>query len=301
MQNRQKYSFVFIAMVVTFALLASTFQPVQAATVPGITCTQWHVVERGETLSKIAVKYDTTWLKIAQINGLKDPNLIFAGNRLCVTYTGVPTGSTPIPVPTWVPTSTGTIRVYADNVVEDKTVTLRGIYLNPKSTYTVYLGKYKADLTEDVLAGTALTDQTGKFLATYRIPKSLVDVSKIRVYIKNKSGDSASNWFINATSNTNTGGVASPPFSFVVESVRENKDVTIKTSNLPVNAHFLVTIGKSGSKGVDGIVIGSVYDNDGIVKATFNIPEEYYDRTKLDIRLENKSLGMYYYQPFENK
>lgn len=301
MQVHKKFSLIFIATVVLFALFISTFQTAQAATPPGVNCTQWHVVERGETLSKIAKKYNTTWVKIAEVNGLKDPNLIYLGNRLCVTYTGVTTGATVTPNAIWTPIYSGTVRISADSVVEDKSVTLRGVYLNPKSTYTVYMGKYNAVHNNDVIAGTALTDQSGKFLITYRIPKSLVDVSKIRVYLKNKSGDIAANWFINATSNNNTGGVSSPPFSFVVESVRENDEVTIKTSNLPANAHFVVTIGKSGSKGVDGIVVGNVFDDDGVVKATFDIPEEYYDRTKLDIRLENKSLGMYYFQSFENK
>lgn len=41
-----------------------------------------HIVKRGEYLSKIAGYYGTTWQKLAEINGLKNPDLIFAGQKI---------------------------------------------------------------------------------------------------------------------------------------------------------------------------------------------------------------------------
>lgn len=47
-------------------------QPIQAAP-------RTYTVKRGDYLSKIAQMYGTTWQKLAEINGLKNPNLIYAG------------------------------------------------------------------------------------------------------------------------------------------------------------------------------------------------------------------------------
>lgn len=43
-----------------------------------------YVVKRGDSLSGIAKKYKTTWQKLAKLNNLKNPNLIYAGQVLKV-------------------------------------------------------------------------------------------------------------------------------------------------------------------------------------------------------------------------
>ncbi|MBN1660612.1 MAG: LysM peptidoglycan-binding domain-containing protein [Anaerolineae bacterium] len=45
---------------------------------------QIHVVSAGETLSSIATRYGTTAAAIASANGLSNPNLIYAGQRLTI-------------------------------------------------------------------------------------------------------------------------------------------------------------------------------------------------------------------------
>ncbi len=49
----------------------------------GGTCT-WYTVQGGDTLTKIAAKYGTTVQAIAQRNGLRNVNLIYVGQRLCI-------------------------------------------------------------------------------------------------------------------------------------------------------------------------------------------------------------------------
>lgn len=44
-----------------------------------------HVVQRGETLSSIATKYRTTYKALASLNGLSNPNVIYAGQVLKVS------------------------------------------------------------------------------------------------------------------------------------------------------------------------------------------------------------------------
>ena len=43
-----------------------------------------YVVQKGDYLSKIAPKYKTTWQKLAEMNKLKNPNLIFPNQVLQV-------------------------------------------------------------------------------------------------------------------------------------------------------------------------------------------------------------------------
>ncbi len=44
----------------------------------------WVVVQKGDTLSKLAARYNTTVQAIAARNGLKNPNLIYVGQKLCI-------------------------------------------------------------------------------------------------------------------------------------------------------------------------------------------------------------------------
>jgi Transglycosylase SLT domain/LysM domain len=52
---------------------------------PGNACA-WHTVHRGETLSRIASSNHTTIWRLAQINYIRDVNLVFVGQRLCIPY-----------------------------------------------------------------------------------------------------------------------------------------------------------------------------------------------------------------------
>lgn len=45
---------------------------------------QYYTVQSGDTLSGIASRYGTSYQKIAQLNGIGNPNLIYAGQRLRV-------------------------------------------------------------------------------------------------------------------------------------------------------------------------------------------------------------------------
>ena len=44
----------------------------------------YYIVKPGDTLSGIAAKYGTTYPKLAQMNGIKDPNKIYPNQRIRV-------------------------------------------------------------------------------------------------------------------------------------------------------------------------------------------------------------------------
>lgn len=61
-------------------VLGSRYETVQNR----INRTQYYTVRPGDTLSGIATKYGTTYQKLAQINGITNPNKIYAGQRIKV-------------------------------------------------------------------------------------------------------------------------------------------------------------------------------------------------------------------------
>ena len=44
----------------------------------------WHTILEGETLSESAERFDTTVTELVKLNGIKNPNLIYAGNKIRV-------------------------------------------------------------------------------------------------------------------------------------------------------------------------------------------------------------------------
>ena len=55
-----------------------------STSVPTINAGQIHIVQYGENLSSIALKYGTTWQELARINTLSNPNIIYQGQSLNV-------------------------------------------------------------------------------------------------------------------------------------------------------------------------------------------------------------------------
>lgn len=80
-------------LIGSLLLLAGT-QAVWAA--PTASCPAVHVVQRGETLSHIALRYGTTVRYLATTNGIANPSRIYTGQRLTV-----PCGTSPLPGGVW--------------------------------------------------------------------------------------------------------------------------------------------------------------------------------------------------------
>jgi LysM repeat protein len=72
-------------------LVAALLLPMGAQTVSASTC-PIHIVQRGENLYRISLRYGTTVHAIARANGISNPSRIYAGQRLVI-----PCGSQPPP------------------------------------------------------------------------------------------------------------------------------------------------------------------------------------------------------------
>ena len=88
--------------------------------------------------------------------------------------------------------------------------------------------------------------------------------------------------------------------TFSILSVVEDESVTIQTSNFPAETRFQVRMGKSGTGGVDGILVETMNSrNGGSFVTTFEIPEKLQGEEQIAIRLES-STGYYSYNWFDN-
>jgi LysM repeat protein len=101
-------------VVVVVTATQGAFVPTQVPT-GGVSGTIY-IVQRGDTLSRLATRFNTTVATIAQLNGIVNPNVIQVGQRIVIPGTVVtpPTQVAPVPTSVVVPTATpaGGVRTY---------------------------------------------------------------------------------------------------------------------------------------------------------------------------------------------
>ena len=80
---------LFVPLVVIAALMLLLAAPVAASAVPSQTaggsgCSQFYVVRCGDTLAGIARHNGTSVWYLANLNGISNPNRIYAGQTICL-------------------------------------------------------------------------------------------------------------------------------------------------------------------------------------------------------------------------
>lgn len=89
--------------------------------------------------------------------------------------------------------------------------------------------------------------------------------------------------------------------TFTIVSVDRDTSVTIKTFNFPANDTFNVKMGKIGTRGVGGILVGTQASGaGGTFTATYTIPAALKGDYQIAIRLESPTSGYYSYNWFYN-
>jgi hypothetical protein len=89
--------------------------------------------------------------------------------------------------------------------------------------------------------------------------------------------------------------------TFSIQGVTEGEKVTIITYNYPANKEFVARMGLLGTRGLDGIVVGSVESGEGgSLLFTFDIPQELQSEDAIAIRLDSTTGGYYSYNWFYN-
>ncbi|HLE51762.1 MAG TPA: LysM domain-containing protein [Anaerolineales bacterium] len=298
MSITRKITFYLSIFVLLVAGLGFTAQPAQAAA-----CAKYHIVKKGEYLAKIASYYGVTWRYIADINHLKNPSRIYAGNKLCVLlvgdeanngdnngdnendYEGFPTFS-------------------IVSVVEDEDVTVKTYNLPPHDSFDVLMGEMGTKGKGGIKVDTINTGSGGSKQYVFDIPKALRGEYQIAIRLQSNTGSDyfAYNWFYNNTNGGGgTGGGYKPPKgytgfpTFSILSVIRNEDVTIQAYNLPPDDSFNVYMGPMGTKGVGGIKVDEIDTGSGGSKQyTFDIPSALKGSYQISIRLQSTSGSGYF-------
>lgn len=194
---------------------------------------------------------------------------------------------------------------YITEVVKDKTVTIKTYNFPVNDTFQVTMGAYGTLGIGGIVVGTTESGSGGTFTITYDIPTSLAGSLRIAIRLHSStSGYFAYNWFWNNTtttpSTTPIPGYSGFP-TFTVVGVVRNESVTILTNNMTPNDTYTVTMGKYGTLGIGGIVVGSTQSGDGgSFEVTYTIPSELEDLERIAIRLESPTSGFFAYNWFWN-
>lgn len=184
------------------------------------------------------------------------------------------------------------------SVVTDTTVTIQANNFPANQNFTVTMGPMGTQGINGYVVATTNSGVGGTFSATYNIPTQLKGAQQVAIRLQTSHAYPyyAYNWFWNNTS-AGTGGIPGytgiPTFSIV--SVEAGKTVTIQTANFPPNQAFTITMGPMGSRGVNGIVVGTLNSGvGGVLKATFNIPSQLATAYQIAIRAQTAHAAPYF-------
>lgn len=85
--NKQLVLLIFTALLLVSSFAISNQQPAAHAANPGSgNACSWYRVNRGDTLSRIAWGHNTSIWTLARVNSIRNVNLIFVGQELCIPY-----------------------------------------------------------------------------------------------------------------------------------------------------------------------------------------------------------------------
>jgi LysM repeat protein len=174
-----------IAIALALALLGVLAGPAGAQSCPS----NQYVVRPGDTLFSIGQSispFGLTAQALAAANGITNPNLIYAGQVLCI-----PQGGPPVSV--LVPVFTIT------KVVRDTSVTISTSNFPAGQTFTARMGPMGTRGIGGTTVGTTNSGGGGFFTATYNIPANLRGSNQIAIRLESPSGHFSYNWFFNNT------------------------------------------------------------------------------------------------------
>jgi LysM repeat protein len=157
------------------------------------TCQTRHTVQRGESLFRIGLQYNLTWVPIANANNISNPNLIYAGQVLCIPTSA--RSSSGSPQTSQIPT------IEILSVVRNKRVTIQTENFPAHRTFNVTMGKYGTKGIGGIVVDSTDAGSGGSFKATYQIPYALRDQDKIAIRLQSASGHYSYNWFYNNSTN----------------------------------------------------------------------------------------------------
>lgn len=102
-----------------------------------------HIVQRGETLFKIAQSYGLTVNDLVQANGISDPTLIYSGQQLVIP------GLEPPHIALDLPAAISSLDVFPQALLQGKTVRVRMTTAAPSAVSATFLGRAVTAISEE--------------------------------------------------------------------------------------------------------------------------------------------------------
>lgn len=81
---RRVYALASVVAVVAMLLVAMPASAAPASSAGGPGCDQFYTIRRGDTLFRIATRFGTSTGDLARLNGIRNPDRIYAGQTICV-------------------------------------------------------------------------------------------------------------------------------------------------------------------------------------------------------------------------
>ena len=268
-------------LLIIFILAIAFPQPALAAN-PAVTCTDTHIVIRGEWLVKIAGQYGVPWYEIALANNIKSPYTIYPNQKLCIPKLPVTPGDTTPP------TSTTNARV---SVLRDKDeITITATSFPTKSSFFVRVDDAR-DLTLFwYKIGVMRTGSTNSATASFQLPDQLKNIASLNVCLKNLENDDnfCNNLSLNRRVSSSGGSTPTGSGFQGTFTARLYPDqVVIQGSGLPLKSFFYVKVGPGSETSQDyklGILrTGSSSNASGV----FELPGKLTNNRDLNVCLKN--------------
>ena len=158
---------------------------------PTVSCSGYHTVKAGENLYRIGLIYNMTWTPIAKANNLADPNLVYAGQVLCIPRS--------TQTSTWKPGRTGIPTFEIVSVVKDEQVTIKTYDFPADTDFMVTMGRMGTQGINGKEVARTNSGKGGSFTATYSIPAKFHGEQQIAIRLQSSTGFYSYNWFYNNT------------------------------------------------------------------------------------------------------
>jgi LysM repeat protein len=255
-----------VALAFALGALAPFAAPAYAAD-----CQARHIVQRGETLFRIGLRYGLPWDRIAKANNIADANKIFAGQVLCI-----PTADKPQPEP-------DVVIVLPTDVQYVLALTDVNMRVGPSLDFAVK-GKISAGQIAKV-TGVSANREWWRVICP--------------------DGTTGNCWITAGsryTQPTTAPGPSKPSGvpTITITTVVRDQSVTIQAANFPAGYKFDVLMGAYGTAGVNGQYVTTTDSGKGgSFSVTYTIPAALRGSQKIALRLQNTS-GYYSYNWFWN-
>jgi hypothetical protein len=332
MFNLRKILMVIFVTIILVAGTGFSAQPAQAAS-----CSHYHTVRPGQSLSGIARYYGAYWPYLAQINGIPGPRFtVYPGQVLCIAYGGHayyppanPNNGYPYPGYPYPGTggrqytTSGTYWSFSVLSVQQDTSITIGTYNFPSNVlFNVRMGRQSGGGYEWKDLPNLDSGNGGNFNAVINIPTEFAGVNQlvVRLIQQKKNGKvfHQDQWFNNIPNGSGYGGRAYAPSpvnynnynnygyasgcipTIWIASVARNSTVTVQTNNFPANTDFQVLMGPMGTHGFGYYVSTFNSGGGGSMTLTFPIPPQLYGSYQVSIRTQNQWSGYYSYNWFYN-